>query len=371
MDAGRKGRTMFLYEGIEKADKKVRAVLIGCGEQATNMIHNAISYIDEIEVVGVCDMNKDRADFAARRFGLSRSWQDMDEMLKNVEADCAFVITIAKLQAPLALKCVEAGLHVFTEKPLGTEKEDIEKLIEAAKKNNKKIGVSFNKRFNLAYHDMKGAVDSEGFGAPSAFSAKFIGGYRTNETDLLRVGSCHFFDLARYLIGEVDEVFAYRYEKQPGQHTFAVTMQFENGCVGTMMLGSLGSWVCGYGMESVEVRGDRNMVSADNGRDFLWQKPSIICNSDTGLVNKGTQAVTEQAVPVEILRPNYSNLGKLALKDFYINGNYQSVKAFAQAILNDIEPVVGWRDGLMALNLALAVEKSVAEKRAVKISEVI
>ena len=115
------------------------------------------------------------------------------------------------------------------------------KLIEAAKKNNKKIGVSFNKRFNLAYHDMKGAIDSEGFGAPSAFSAKFIGGYRTNETDLLRVGSCHFFDLARYLIGEVDEVFAYRYEKQPGQHTFAVTMQFENGSVGTMMLGSLGS----------------------------------------------------------------------------------------------------------------------------------
>lgn len=56
--------------------------------------------------------------------------------------------------------------------------------------------------------------------------------------------------------------------------------------------------------------------------------------SDTGLANKGTQAVTEQAVPVEILRPNYSNLGKLALKDFYINGNYQSVKAFAQAILN-------------------------------------
>lgn len=169
----------------------------------------------------------------------------------------------------------------------------------------------------------------------------------------------------------MDEVFAYRYEKQPGQHTFAVTMQFENGCVGTMMLGSLGSWVCGYGMESVEVRGDRNMVSADNGRDFMWQKPSIICNSDTGLANKGTQAVTEQAVPVEILRPNYSNLGKLALKDFYINGNYQSVKAFAQAILNDTEPVVGWRDGLMALNLALAVEKSVAEKRAVKISEVI
>lgn len=362
---------MFLYEGIKKCDEKVKAVLIGCGEQATNMIHDAISYLDEVEVVGVCDMNKERADFAAKRFGLSRSWQDTDDMLANVQADCAFVITIARLQAPIALKCVEAGLHVFTEKPLATEEEDLMKLVVAARERKRKIGVSFNKRFNIAYRDMKKAIDSEGFGVPSAFTASFVGGYRTNETDLLRVGSCHFFDLARYLIGEVDEVFAYRYEKQPGQHMFAVTMRFENGCVGTMTLGSLGSWVCGYGMERVEVRGDRNMVSAENGRDFMWQKPATLCESDTGLANKGTQAVTESAVPVEILRPNYSNLGKLALKDFYINGNYQSVQSFVEAILNDTEPEVGWNDGMMALDLALAVEKSVNEGRPIKVSEVI
>ena len=112
------------------------------------------------------------------------------------------------------------------------------------------------------------------------------------------------------------------------------------------------------------------MVYAENGRDFTWQKPSKIVDSDTGLANKGTQAVTETAVPVEILRPNYSNLGKLALKDFYINGNYQSVKAFVQSILNEEQPPVGYVDGLMALKLALAVEKSVAEKRPIKISEV-
>ena len=208
---------MYLYEGMEKAQRRVRAVLVGCGEQATNMIHNVIWYLDEVEVVGVCDKNKDRADFAARRFGLSRSYQELDEMLAEVEADCAFVVTIAKLQAVLAKQCVEAGLHVFTEKPLGTEMEDLQALGEAAKKNGRKVGVSFNKRFGLAYRDMKQAIQSEGFGAPSAFIAKFIGGYRTNETDLLRVGCCHFFDLARFLIGELDEVFAYKYEKQPGQ----------------------------------------------------------------------------------------------------------------------------------------------------------
>lgn len=361
---------MYLYEGIEKAEKRMRAVLVGCGEQATNMIHNAISYLDEIEIVAVCDMNKERAEYAAKRLGVPKIYQDLAQMLSEVEADCAFVVTIAALQAKLAKQCVEAGMHVYTEKPLGTELCDLEALYAAANANNRKIGVSFNKRFNLAYQDMKKAIQSEGFGHPNAFIAKFIGGYRSNETDLLRVGCCHFFDLARYLIGEIEEVFAYLYEKQMGQHTFAVTAKFENGCVGNMTFGSLGSWVCGYGMETVEVRGDRNMVFADNGRDFTWQKPSIIAQSDTGLANKGTQAVTELPVPVEILRPNYSNLGKLALKDFYINGNYQSIKAFTHAILNDAIPPVSYQDGLMALKLALAVEKSVAENRAVKISEI-
>ena len=159
-----------------------------------------------------------------------------------------FIITIAGLQAALARQCIEAGLHVYTEKPLGTELSDLLMLKEAGRKTSQENRRFLsNKRYNLAYRDMKLAIESEGFGAPSAFIAKFIGGYRSNETDLLRVGCCHFFDLARYLIGELDEVYAYKYEKQPGQHMFAVNGRFVNGCVASMTFGALGSWVCGYG----------------------------------------------------------------------------------------------------------------------------
>lgn len=361
---------MYLYEGIKKAEKRVRMVLVGCGEQATNMIHNAISYLDEIEVVGVCDKNRERAGFAARRFGLSGCYEDLALMLKEVKAEAAIVVTTANLQAALARQCAEAGLHVYTEKPLGTELNDLHLLKAAALEKNKKIGVSFNKRFSLAYQGMKQAIESEDFGPSSAFIAKFIGGYRASDTDLLRVGCCHFFDLARYLIGDIEEVFAYQFEQQMGRHMFAVSGKFVNGCVASMTFGALGSWVCGYGMESVEVRGDRNMVYAENGRDFTWQKPSIIVKPDNALANSGTQAVTETAVPVEIMRPNYSNLGKLSMKDFYINGNYQSVKAFTAALLNGAEPPVGYEDALMALKLALAVERSVIEHRAVKVEEI-
>ena len=360
----------YLYEGVPKAERRIRVLLVGCGEQATNMIHNAIWYLDEAEVVGVCDINKDRADFAARRFGLDRSWQDLDEMLQKVDADAAFVVTIAKFQAGLALKCLKAGLHVYTEKPSGTEVDEIQAVIEEAGRRGLKAGVSFNKRYAVAYRDMKRAVDSPDFGKPSAFIAKFTGGYRTNETDLLRVGCCHFFDLARYLIGEFEEVYAYRYSQQPGRSMYAVNGRFVNGCVASMTFGSLDSWVNGFGMESVEVHGDRNIVFAENGRDFTWQRPAKLVESDTGLANKGTQAVTEEAVPVEILKPNYSNLGKLALKDFYINGNFQCVRAFVRSVLDGTPLMVDVHDGMEALRLALAVDRSLEEQRPVRLDEI-
>ena len=361
---------MFLYEGLAGAQKHLRVVLVGCGEQATNMIHNVLWYLDEVRVVGVGDTNRDRAAFAARRFGLSQSYQDLGEMLREVQADCAFIITIAKLQPVLALQCVKAGLHVYTEKPLGTDPEAVCRLLEAARENNRKIGVSFNKRYAAAYQDMKAAVETGEFGSPSAFMAKFIGGYRTNDTDLLRVGCCHFFDLARYLIGELEEVYAYQYRQREGRGMYAVSGKFAGGCVASMSFGSLGSWVNGYGMERVEVHGDRNMVCAENGRDFTWQKASVLKTPDTEAATNGTQAVIEEAVRVEIMRPNYANLGKLALKDFSINGNFGCIKAYVQALLNDTTPPVTGTDGLTALRLACVVEKSVSEKRAVGVEEI-
>ena len=360
-----------LFPGLELSEKKLKSVLIGCGEQATNLIHDAIAYIDAIEVVAVCDLNKERADFAAKRFGLDHSYQDMDQMFHEVDAQAAFVVMVPKLQAKISRNCLEVFLYKKKKKPLGTELEDIYALGDCAKRMGKKIGVSFNKRYALAYQDMKRAIESDGFGAPSAYIAKFIGGYRSTPTDLLRTGSCHFFDLGRHLIGETDELFAYKYEKAPGQHIFAITAQFENGCVGSLTMGSMGSWACGFGMEGVEVRGDRNMVWADNGRDFTWQKPAKILNSySEGASNQNTQAIAEEAVPVEITRPNYSNIGKLTMSNFYINGNFQCIKGFVNAVLNDEEPPVGYSAGLMALKIALAIEKSVAEKRAIKLTEI-
>ncbi len=364
--------TEYLFPEMEIAQKRVQAVLVGCGEQATSIMHDAISYNDEIEVVGVCDLNKPRADFTAKHFGLKKSYQDLAQMLAEVEAEVAFVIMIPKFAAKIAKQCVDAGLHVYTEKPMSTDLGDAYALGESLKKMNRKLGVSFNKRYALAYKGMKDAVDSDIFGPTTAFSVKFVGGYRSTQTDLLRTGSCHFFDLGRYFVGEMEEVFAYKYEQAPGQHVFAVSALFENGCVGSFTLGSVGSWAAGYGMESVDIRGDRNMVTADNGRDFAWQKPSRILNSYADSASsQNTQAVAEQAVPLEILRPNYSNPGKMVESNFFINGNYQCIKAFVKAILNDEEPPVGYNDGLMALKIALAIEKSVEEKRAVKIAEIV
>ena len=75
-------------------------------------------------------------------------------------------------------------------------------------------------------------------------------------------------------------------------------------------------------------------------RQLFSQEPPLYRNAGGKCAPRRIRDVYKRQV--EIMRPNYSNLGKLAMKDFYINGNYQCVKAFAGAILNGTEPPVGY-----------------------------
>lgn len=357
----------MLYREITKAKKRIKGVIVGCGEQATNITHTSLNLLDEIEIVACCDLNEDRAAFCAKRFGLKGYYTDLAKMLEEVDAEAAFVVSVPKIQGALAQQCIEAGFHVYMEKPMGLTLEECYSLRDAAEKMNKKLCISFNKRHTIAYQDMKNAIYSDEFGHPSAFIAKFVAGYRPNALDLLRTGSIHFFDIARFMIGEVEEVYAYEYIKQVGQHMYSVTMKFENGCVGTMTLGALGTWV-GMGAEYLEAHGDRNFVSVSEGREFFWKvAPEILSSSNT---EGQTQAIIEKVVPAKIDSPNYSNVSKMDMHSFYLNGYYQCIKDFIFAVMEDREPAAGANDGIMALKIAMAVEKSVAENRAVKISEI-
>ena len=334
----------------------IRTVLVGCGEHARVVIHAAIALIADIEVVAVCDLDEARSQDASRRFGRCPSYGDLDRMLAETDAEAAVIVGPPHVHAGLALKCLEAGLHVFIEKPLFTDPDDMARMSEfSGSKPELNISVSFNKRYAPYVRRIKEILGQESFGKPSYLYAKFAGGYRNGATDLLRVGAIHYFDLARHLYGDVARVSALTFEKQPGQAHIAVNLQFASGAVGNFFLSSLGLWSA-KGAEYLELRGDQNFIALENLREFTWQKPPSAIR-DSG---SSHQAGIEIPAPAEYLEPNYSNISMLEYQSSYQNGYFSRIEAFVADLRSGQPTGPGLQDATKALEMALAIEESMA-----------
>lgn len=341
---------------------KLRTVLVGCGLHAKTIMHTTLDFIEEIEVVACCDLDKEKALYTAKRFGLKEYFTNLDKMLESVQAEAAIIISYPNVQAELTKKCLEAGLHVFCEKPIVTSMAEAKMLQDIQNKYPEKhIVVGFQKRFAPYTNKIKDIITKKEFGKASYIFAKFANGYRESTSELLRVGAIHSFDLAHYLIGDVDEVFTHTYEQEDGKVNFAVSVKFLNGAVGNFYLSSLGTW-SSKGVEYLEVRGDQNYVILDNLRELTWQKAPLFS------AEKGTTDSVEQVPsPSEYLEPNYSHVTGKEYLTFYQNGYGQILEEFAKNIINGNDPKSDLKDGIKCLKMALAVEKSMNTGLPVKI----
>lgn len=344
-------------------NKQIRLAVIGAGEHASNVIHPVLIFNDRIDVVGCCDRDADRANLAARRLG-APAFTELGDMLNSVEADAAIVVAFPWVQADLTVQCLEAGLHVFTEKPVATDMEQAERVQAAAAKAKRQVAVGFMMRFNPVFQTMREAIDSAEFGEPSLFHARFVAGYRPKTSDLLRVGSIHIFDLAKWLFGPFQEVYATQFEKEEGQVSIAVNATMATGTVASLVLSSLGLWAS-KGQLYAEVIGDRNVFSIDNARDWTWQKPPL------ETIREGiTQTMKEIPAPAELMIPNYMNVSRFDMHTFSLNGYYGCIDAFVDCLLGNEEratdlPLLA--DGVAALKTAIAIEESVKLGRSVSL----
>ena len=300
---------------------------------------------------------------AAKRLG-APAFTELDDILDSVEADAAFVVAFPWVQAVMTIQCLEAGLHVFTEKPLATDMEQAERVQAAAAKAKRQVAVGFMMRFNPGFQKMRDAINYDEFGHPSLFHSRFVAGYRPKTSDLLRVGSIHIFDLVKWLFGPFQEVYANQFEKEEGQVSIAVNATLGNGTVTSLVLSSLGLWASKGQLYAEEI-GDRNVFSVDNARDWAWQKPPL------ETVREGiNQTMKESPAPAELMVPNYMNVSRFDMHTFYLNGYYGCIDAFVDSLLgnedaaNDL-PML--EDGIAALKTAMAIEESVQTGHAVRL----
>jgi len=335
--------------------KQLNIGIIGAGR--IGKVHMAsITYnVPTARVLGITDVFKDGLQELADKYGIPKIYNDYKEMLADDEIDAVLVCSSTDTHADISIEAAEAGKHVFCEKPVDLTPEKVKAVIAAVEKAGVKLQVGFNRRFDHNFAHVRSLINDGKVGnlelikitsrdpePPSAVYAAGSGGMFLDMT-------IHDFDMARFLAGsDVTEVYVNAtclVDPAIGEagdvDTAIINLKFANGALGVID----NSRRAAYGYDQrIEVFGSLGAAMAAN---------------DTP-----TNVTVMNADGVSTDKPLYFFLER------YMQSFRDEMIQFVDAVQNDKPTPTTGLDGLNSILVALAAKKSVAEGRAVKISEI-
>ncbi len=330
----------------------IRFALLGAGR--IGQVHaKAVTSNPLAKLVAVAEISEEAANAVIAIYG--GEFRDIDTIANSDDIDAVLICTPTNTHADLIEKFARAGKAIFCEKPIDLSIERVRACLKVVEETGAKLMVGFNRRFDPHFIALKETVEagrigkvemvniiSRDPGAPPAEYIKVSGGIFKDMT-------IHDFDMARFLLGEeIDTVIA----------SASVLVDPEIGELGdydsaNLILTTASGKQCAisnsrratYGYDQrIEVHGSLGMVAAENQREV-----SI-----------------EVATKDGYTRP--------PLYDFfmtrYIAAYAAEITTFISMLTDDTPPTPSGQDGLRSLIIAEAALMSVAEGRAVKLSEV-
>ncbi len=334
---------------------KIGIGVIGAGRIGRVHTETIAQRIAEAEVVSVVDIDISAARELADKYMITQVSDNYIDVVANRDVDAVLICSPTETHAEYVIAAAKAGKHIFCEKPVALDLNDIKRALEAVEESGVKFMVGFNRRFDPNFKKIKEMVTGGKIGEPhilkitSRDPAPPPPEYVAASGGMFLDMTIHDFDMARYIVGsEVDEISVFggvRVDERIGQagdvDTAVITLKFENGAFG--VIDNSRQAVYGYD-QRVEIFGSNGMVKVDNNapdnHDYY---------SRDGV---------------------HSSLPLNFFMDRYVEAYASEMKEFCRAIAEDRPVPVGGRDGLLSIAIGLAAKKSLAEKRPVKVSEV-
>lgn len=233
------------------AEAAVRLGMIGAGNYARLMLLPHLSRMREVELIGVSTSTGISGKHVANKYGFRFCATDSEEIFRDKDINAVVIATRHNLHAELAMRALASGKHVFVEKPLATNEEELARLIELVRNSDKIVMVGFNRRFaplvvearrafaghagplSMIYRVNAGAIPSDHWTHdPEEGGGRVIGEV------------CHFVDLLQFLCGAKPEsVYALAAGKGGSglpEDNLSITIRFEDGSIGTVAYFSTG-----------------------------------------------------------------------------------------------------------------------------------
>ena len=224
---------------------RIRIGFIGAGELANSVHYPSLASFKDVEISAICDLDENRLNKTADRYGVENRFKDYRLMLDRVSLDAVYVVMApiptghyshAEPMTKIVVECLRRGKHVFIEKPPGVTVEETKAMAKAAEENECKTMVGFNRRFIPVLREVKRIVEENGpiTCCSAVFHKNMIGSLEPwGCVSFLVADVIHAVDTLRWLGGEVDKVVSHVssfYAEYP--NSFHALVRFGNGCIG-------------------------------------------------------------------------------------------------------------------------------------------
>ncbi len=335
--------------------RRVNIAVIGTGRMGSVHARNLARAIPTAHLVAVCDIRLEVAQAVADELGVTRVVRDYHDLLADPDIEALLIATTTDTHAFIIQDVADAGKHIFCEKPIALDLADVDRALAAVERAGVKFQVGFNRRFDKNFQRVHDIVASGEIGRPcilhiisrdpeppSVEYARTSGGMFLDMT-------IHDFDMARYQVGEIEEVYAVGKVLVAPQlaavndvDTTLTTLQFANGAIGVI----------------------------DNSRQAVFgydQRLEVFCSHGT--------AIAENELENNVIRANQEGFHTSRSLYFFMNRYapcyVEEVRQFVECVRDDKPVPVTGADGRAAVVLGYAAWKSFREKRPVKVSEIV
>ena len=224
---------------------EVKVALIGAGGFANVAHYPSLAVFDDVELVGVCDLDEQRRTETAEKLGVSRTFDDHRTMLDETKPDAVYAIMPPHVLFDVAMDVLDRGIPLCIEKPPAVTTFQARCMAKLAAAKGVVTAVGFQRRYHPMVHQCWDAVRAKGDVHQTVVSyykncpPHTLPPYYRGAIEILRCDAIHAVDAVRYYCGlsPVKSV-ASEIRTLDGWYdvTYNTIVQFENGCVGVLLI---------------------------------------------------------------------------------------------------------------------------------------
>lgn len=336
--------------------KKVRIGMVGLGRLGMKHAENIAFRVSGAELGAVCALETERVETARRDWSVPRGYADFTRMLEDKELDAVLIASSSAVHCRQVEQALEAGFHVFCEKPLGVTLEECVRAENVVARHPDRIFMlGFMRRFDPSYRRAKKLIDEGYIGRPILFR-----GYSVDPESAIEGAirfapssggqfldmSVHDIDLARWMLGgEAETVYATggcyahpEFAAYGDGDNLAALVRFDNGAMAFFLAGRTAAH--GYAVET-EIIGTKASLRIAN----VPQKDLVELLDERGVVRECSQSFLER------------------FESAYI----AEIQEFVDCIREKRTPQLNVHDGTMATKLAFAATRSFREEQIIRL----